>query len=45
MHHEIGHLEADAVRHAIAADFAQLPPALRRSLTWDRAGTWPSTNS
>lgn len=28
--------KADAVRHAIAADLARLPPALRRSLTWDR---------
>lgn len=28
--------KADAVRHAIAGDLAQLPPALRKSLTWDR---------
>jgi len=27
---------ADAVRHAIAADLRQIPPALRKSLTWDR---------
>lgn len=28
--------KADAVRHAIAAHLAELPPALRRALTWDR---------
>ena len=28
--------KADAVRHAIAADLAELPPGMRRSLTWDR---------
>jgi IS30 family transposase len=28
--------KAGAVRQAIAADMSQLPPALRRSLTWDR---------
>jgi IS30 family transposase len=27
---------ADAVRQAITADLAQLPPPMRRSLTWDR---------
>jgi IS30 family transposase len=28
--------KTDAVRHAIAADLAELPPGMRRSLTWDR---------
>ncbi len=28
--------KADAVRHAIAGDLAPLPPALRKSLSWDR---------
>ncbi|WP_331712566.1 IS30 family transposase [Auraticoccus monumenti] len=28
--------KADAVRRALTADLAQLPPSLRRSLTWDR---------
>ncbi len=28
--------KADAVRRAIADDLAQLPPSMRRSLTWDR---------
>ena len=28
--------KADAMRRAIAADLRQLPPALRKSLTWDR---------
>jgi transposase, IS30 family len=27
---------ADAGRHAIAADLTELPPGMRRSLTWDR---------
>lgn len=29
-------IKADAVRRAITADLLQLPPGLRRSLTWDR---------
>ena len=28
--------KAAAVRQAIAADMRQLPPALRKTLTWDR---------
>jgi IS30 family transposase len=33
--------KADAVRHAIAADLAELPPRMRRSLTWDRGREMP----
>lgn len=29
-------VKADAVRRALTAEFRQLPPTLRRSLTWDR---------
>ncbi len=31
-----GGIKADAVRRALTHDLGQLPPALRRSLTWDR---------
>lgn len=36
---------AQAVRDAITAQLGDLPEQLRRSLTWDQGGRWPSTSS